>query len=40
MPVTTFVAGIITVNDKLRISANESLKCGLGGGSERKIVSI
>lgn len=40
MPVTTFVADIVTVNDKLRISANESLKCGLGGGSERKIVSI
>ena len=40
MPVTRFVADIITVNDKLRIPANESLKCGLGGGSEKKIVSI
>ena len=40
MPFTRFVADIITVNDKLRIHANESLKCGLGGGSEKKIVSI
>ena len=40
MPVTRFVADIITVNDKLRIPANESLKCVLGGGSEKKIVSI
>ena len=40
MPVTRFVADIITVNDKLRIPANGSLKCGLGGRSERKIVSI